>query len=70
MKCAYNDGLRVDYSGSLHISKGKDVDLVLEAEEIPERYKEELVGAVRHNSCSELKKAALEVTDAVGSYIP
>lgn len=70
MKCAYNDGLKVDYTGSLHISKGKDVDLVLKAEDIPERYKEELEGAVRHNSCGELKNTALKVTDAVGSYIP
>jgi hypothetical protein len=70
MKCAYNDGLRVDYTGSLHISKGSDVDLVIKAEEIPERYKEELVGATRHYSCSELRGAALEVVDAVDSYIP
>jgi len=70
MKCTYDDGLRVDYTGSLHISKGKDVDLVLKAEDIPERYKEELEGAVRHNSCGELKSTALKVTDAVGSYIP
>jgi hypothetical protein len=70
MKCEYNDGLKVDYSGSLHISKGSDVDLVLKAEEIPENFKGVLQEAELHKSCGELRKAALEVTDAVDSYIP
>lgn len=70
MRCEYNDGLKVDYSGSLHISKGSDVDLVLHAEEIPENLKGVLQKAELHKSCDELRNAALEVSDAVDSYIP
>lgn len=70
MRCEYNDGLKVDYSGSLHISKGSDVDLVLQAEEIPENFKGELQEAVLHKSCSELRNSALEVADAVDSFVP
>jgi len=70
MKCAYNDGLKVDYSGSLHISKGTDVDLVLRPEEIPSEFKDKLVESTINGNCGKLRAAALEVTDAVGGYIP
>ena len=56
--------------GSFHISKGSDVDLVLHAEDIPENFKGVLRRAELHKSCSELRNAALEVTDAVDAYIP
>lgn len=70
MVCKYSDGLKVDYSGSLHITKGKDVVVFLNEEEIPNNFKGELKVAVLHDSCSELRNITLEVTDAVGSYIP
>jgi hypothetical protein len=70
MKCVYSDGMTVDYSGSLHISKGADVDLVLTEEEIPESFKGELRGATFENSCIALRNVALEISDAVDSYIP
>lgn len=70
MRCEFQDGLKVDYAGSLHISKGKDVDLVLHEEEIPDNFKGQLQGAARRNSCSGLRDTALKVSDEVGSYIP
>jgi hypothetical protein len=70
MVCKYSDGLKVDYSGSLHITKGKDVELALKEEDIPDNFKGDLREAAFHNNCEELRHVALEVTDAVGSFIP
>jgi len=35
MRCTYKDDFKVDYSGSLHISKGDGVDLVVKEGLIP-----------------------------------
>ena len=70
MKCVYDDGLQVDYTGSLSITKGSEVNVFLKANEIPAGIKGELVDAVRANSCGELRHVAQEVTDVVGSTIP
>ena len=70
MKCAYNDGLEVDYSGSLRITKGKDVNVFLQANELPANIKGELQDATLHNNCREVRHVAQEVTDILGSNIP
>ena len=70
MKCAYNDGLEVDYSGSLRITKGKDVNVFLQANELPANIKGELQDAALHNNCREVRHVAQEVTDILGSNIP
>ena len=70
MRCKYEDGLKVDYSGSLHITKGQDVDVFLAEDDLPAAIKGELHEAALHKSCSELRHIAREVTDIVGSDIP
>ncbi len=70
MRCEFNDGLKVDYSGSLRITKGDEVNVFLSANEIPLNIQGELHEAALHDSCGELKRVAREVTDIVGSNIP
>jgi hypothetical protein len=69
MKCAYNDGLQVDYSGPLRITKGNEVNVFLNADDIPANIKGVLNDAALHNSCGELRHVAQEVTDILGSNI-
>ena len=68
MRCDYKDGFKVDYedySGSLRITKGNDVEISVQASQITGRARSDLDAAVGHNSCSELRTAAREVTDTL-----
>lgn len=64
MKCDYNDGFKVDYSGALRITKGDDVSILVREGQIDGKSRSDLEAAAQHNSCSELRAAAREVTDA------
>ena len=65
MRCEYDDGFKVNYSGSLSIKKGDDVDLYVKENFIPSAVKNGLEAAAVHNSCGELRQAAYDVTDAI-----
>lgn len=65
MKCTYKDDFKVDYSGSLHISKGDGVDLVVKEGLIPKDIRSSLDSAVSHNSCHELRAASKTFTDTI-----
>jgi hypothetical protein len=58
MKCGYKDDFKVDYSGSLHISKGDGVEFVVKEGQIPANIKSCLDSAVTRNSCHELRAAS------------
>ena len=62
MRCDYKDGYSVDYSGSLHITKGDGIDLVVQGAQIPGNAKACLDSAVSRNSCHELRAASKAVT--------
>lgn len=62
MRCEYKDDFKVDYSGSLHITKGNGIDLVVKGAQIPADAKACLDSAVSRNSCHELRAAARAVT--------
>lgn len=62
MRCAYKDDFKVDYTGSLHITKGDGVDLVVKGSQISANAKACLDSAVNRNSCHELRAAARAVT--------
>lgn len=66
MRCEYNDGFKVDYTGSLNITKGDDINFSVKASFIPDNVRSELATASAHNSCGELRQAAQKATDAVG----
>ena len=67
MKCSYQDDFKVDYSGSLHITKGSDVDLVVKGSQIGANAKACLDSAVKRNSCHELRAAAKAVTGSINT---
>ena len=62
MRCEYDDGFKVEYSGSLHITKGDGIDVVVKGSQIPANAKACLDSAVSRNSCHELRAAARAVT--------
>ncbi|GFE59575.1 hypothetical protein AOG2_01630 [Geobacter sp. AOG2] len=62
MRCEYKDGFKVDYGGSLHITKGSGVDVVIGRGQIPANVKSCLDSAVTHNSCHELRAASRAAT--------
>ena len=65
MKCEYDDGFKVDYSGSLRIKKGDDVNLYVKKGFIPGKIKGALQLAARRNNCVELRKAACQLTATI-----
>ncbi len=66
MRCGYKDDFRVDYShGSLHITKGEGVDLLVATSTIPDDLRAGLNAAVAHESCHELRAAARGVTENI-----
>jgi hypothetical protein len=65
MRCEYDDGFKVNYSGSLSIKKGDDVDLYVKENYIPSAVKSGLEAAAAHNSCGELRQAAYGVTEPI-----
>jgi hypothetical protein len=62
MRCEYKDGFQVDYSGSLHITKGDSVDLVVKGGQLSADIKSCLDSAVNRNSCHELRAASRAAT--------
>jgi len=66
MRCDYKDDFKVDYSsGSLHITKGEGVDLVVNESQIPANFKACLDSAVNRNSCHELRAAARGIANTI-----
>jgi hypothetical protein len=65
MRCDYKDDFKVDYSGSLHITKGDGVDFVIQKGQIPANLRASLDSAVGSNSCHELRAAAKGVTRTI-----
>ena len=69
MKCEYKDGMKVNYSGSLRVTKGDEVNLYIAEDFIPANVKGFLSKAESEHSCEELGKIAKIVTATVGSKV-
>lgn len=69
MRCEYNDGLKVDYSGSLHIWNDKQIDVFMESDFISSNIKHDLDSASSGNDCEAMRRVAQVVTDTVGSRV-
>ncbi len=70
MRCDYKDDFKLDYSsGTLHITKGDGIDLVVTASQIPASYKACMDSAVSRNSCHELRAAARGVTKDINEAL-
>ena len=64
MRCDYMDDLSIEYSGnSLHITKGRDVNVVVKERQITANYRTCLDAAIQHNSCSELRVVASDLAN-------
>jgi hypothetical protein len=64
MRCDYKDDLIIEYSGgSLHITKGRDVNVVVEKRQITVNYRACLDSAVQRNSCRELRVTARDLAN-------
>ncbi len=70
MRCEYRDGLNVDYSGSLRMKKGSEVNVFLRADDIPAGLKGDLDLAAHHNSCRELRNVVEEIAATIGTDLP
>lgn len=66
MVCEYKDGLKVNFSGSLQITKGKDVNVFIKEGFMPANIRSGLEGAANHSSCSDLRKIADDVMTTFG----
>lgn len=67
MRCEYNDGLKVNYSGSLQITKGSEVNVYMKEGFIPANIRDDLDAATRNNDCGDMRKVAQTVTETVGN---
>jgi hypothetical protein len=66
MKCIYSDGLKINYSGTLQIIKGQDVNVFIKEELIPDSIKSDLEMALFRSSCGAMRKVAETVTGIYG----
>jgi hypothetical protein len=63
MKCEFKDGLTIDYSGSLRVRRGNNIEGVLVKETgLPDTIKFVLDSAARNHDCNELRKITEEIT--------
>jgi len=65
MRCDYKDDFKVEYAGSVHVTKGDGIDLVVKGNEIPSNIKSCLDSAVTRNSCHELRSAARALASGI-----
>jgi hypothetical protein len=64
MRCDYKDDFKIEYSGgSLHITKGRDVNVVVNKGQIPANYRTCLDSAAQRNNCRELRVAARDLAN-------
>ena len=63
MRCEYKDGMTINYSGSLTVRRGKNIEGALVKEGgLPDTIKYMLDTTVRNHDCSELRKITEELT--------
>lgn len=66
MRCEYKDGLKVDYSGPLRISKGDEINVFIDEKRIPNSLMDDLDMALYKNSCQDMREVAETVTKTFG----
>jgi hypothetical protein len=68
MKIEFEDGLVFNFTGSIHITKGNDVDITIKEEFVPVRLKADL-NQITSQINREIKKIAMLITDTIGCRI-
>ena len=67
MKCEYGDGVKVNYTGPLQITKGEEINVFIKEAFIPDDIKRDLDSALYRNSCGEMRTIAETVTKKFGN---
>jgi hypothetical protein len=67
MRCEYDDGLKVRYTGPLQITKGQEVNVFIKEDLIPGNIKSDLDMALFKNSCGDMRDVAETVTKTFGN---
>jgi hypothetical protein len=67
MRCEFKDGLKVNYSGPLQITKGRDVNVYIKEARLPDSIKNDLDMALYKNSCGDVRTIAETVTKLFGN---
>ena len=67
MKCEYSDGIKVNYSGPIQITKGQEVNVFIKEGLIPDDIKSDLDMALFKNSCGYMRTIAETVTKTYGN---
>lgn len=57
----------MDFSGSLQITKGNDINMIIQEGFLPANIRSGLELAARHHSCRDMRKVANDVTATLGS---
>jgi hypothetical protein len=70
MRCEFNDGMKISYTGRLRITKGDEVNIFLDQDDIPVTLQGRLHDAGVHDDCGDLRSIADEVTDMFGTKLP
>lgn len=68
MKIEFADGLVFNFTGSIHITKGNDIDITIKEEFVPVKLKADLrqiTSQINHD----IKKIVLMITDTLGCRI-
>jgi len=66
MRCEFKDGLKVNYSGPLQITKGRDVNVFIKEARLPDSIKNDLDMALFKDSCGDIRTIAETVTKSFG----
>lgn len=66
MKCEYNDGTRVKYTGPLQIIRGEEVNVFIKEALLPDDIRVDLDKALYKNSCGAMRLVADKVTTIYG----
>lgn len=67
MKCEYKDGLTVKYTGPLQVTKGKEINILIKEEAIPEDIQLDLDMALFKDSCVDMRAIADTVQKTYGN---
>lgn len=67
MKCQFDDGLKVDYEGSLRITKGSDINVFVEQGHMPSDLRSSLDSASQSNNQQDLRRVCDEVIQKYGN---
>ena len=67
MKCTYDDGTKINYSGPFQITRGQDVNVFIRDGLIPGSIKADLDTALYRNSCKDMRNIGEKVTKIYGA---